>query len=694
MSKITMKISKKFFLNLLIILFLITLQCTSTDSLDNRDKIGKFTANEIVCPDGPVLQGFDVSSLQPNVNWDLVASQGFSFAIIRVSDGLYEDPEYDYNWSEARRVGIIRSTYQYFRPNIDVNAQVNILLRRMGPLQPGDLPPAIDVETTGGQSPDTLATLIRQWFDLVEAGTGRKPMIYVSPAFWRERVGSIDVNGHPLWIAHWGVTCPDVPSPWNRWTFWQTTDHASVPGINGEADLDTFNGDIGDLLSLARGTPLLSQVSGNEAIALVNWPDTGTWPLDGHAEVFITTPSGDMMHLYSAGNGDDWTAPSKLDGGAKCGFAASYWPPPKNYPEIFTPWHETSTAHLWLASGEWNTFQDFGGGHLEHLSTVVWRDRRVEVFGLGQDGAIWHNWWVNDSTYWSGWQSLGGNFVTGAGAISWGDGHVEIFATDSSGKVWHNWTGDFPGGWHGWESIEGNIASRPVPVRWPDGHVEVFARGTDGLLYHSWYAGEPGWVTFVPESTGVRFEGEPSVAMNPEGAGTPAGPEIVVRGQDSKVLHTWWDGTSYRQFEPLGNQSTASDPFAWIRTDGTMEVFVIDPEGNLAHIRRSESKIWGEWKIIGSGLEPCVESQPPQPDLQPDVPAETTQPDSFEPSEITEVIEPAEDMLAEAFPEREPIESKSSCGCSIPSKNSNANSILPLLILLIFLTKTGNKTRK
>jgi len=435
----------------------------------------------------------------------------------------------------------------------------------------------------------------------------------------------------------------------------------------------------------------LSQVSGNEAIALVNWPDTGTWPLDGHAEVFITTPSGDMMHLYSAGNGDDWTAPSKLDGGAKCGFAASYWPPPKNYPEIFTPWHETSTAHLWLASGEWNTFQDFGGGHLEHLSTVVWRDRRVEVFGLGQDGAIWHNWWVNDSTYWSGWQSLGGNFVTGAGAISWGDGHVEIFATDSSGKVWHNWTGDFPGGWHGWESIEGNIASRPVPVRWPDGHVEVFARGTDGLLYHSWYAGEPGWVTFVPESTGVRFEGEPSVAMNPEGAGTPAGPEIVVRGQDSKVLHTWWDGTSYRQFEPLGNQSTASDPFAWIRTDGTMEVFVIDPEGNLAHIRRSESKIWGEWKIIGSGLEPCVESQPPQPDLQPDVPAETTQPDSFEPSEITEVIEPAEDMLAEAFPEREPIESKSSCGCSIPSKNSNANSILPLLILLILLRR---KTKK
>ena len=368
----------------------------------------------------------------------------------------------------------------------------------------------------------------------------------------------------------------------------------------------------------------LDQANGNESIALVNWPDYGAWPNDGHPELFAVTPSGAMVHLYPHGHGDDWSEPMTLDDGAACGFAAGFWPSPKNYPEIFTPTPAGGTAHLWLQSGEWTAFADLGGSGMEHMSTVAWEDGRVEVFALGPDSAIRHNWWRGDDLLWSGWESLEGSFVTGASAIAWVDGHVELFATDADGHAWHNWSGDFPTGWHGWGVLEGEIASRPVPVRWPDGHVEVFARGTDGHLQHCWF-GEGIWTLFVPESAGTTIQGEPSAAMNPDGAGTPAGPEVVARGEDGKVLHLWWNGTGYTSFEPLGDQDAASDPFAWKREDGTMEVLVIDPEGRLRHIRRDIEKNWGSWSTLAEGLDPCVTSEP-EPDVEPE-PGSDPEPD-------------------------------------------------------------------
>ncbi len=364
------------------------------------------------------------------------------------------------------------------------------------------------------------------------------------------------------------------------------------------------------------GGGTLDQANGNESIALANWPDDGAWPNDGHPEVFAVTPAGAMVHLYPHGHADDWCEPLALDDGAACGFAAGFWPSPKNYPEVFTPTPAGSTAHLWLRSGEWTSFEDYGGSGLEHLSTVTWTDGRVEAFALGSGGAIRHNWWMGDDLLWSGWESLEGSFVTGVSAISWQDGHVELFTMDAAGHAWHNWSGDYPTGWHGWEMLEGEIASRPMPVRWPDGHVEVFARGRDGLLQHSWHTGTD-WNAFVAEIAGTAIEGEPSVAMNPDGAGSPAGPEVVARGSDGKVLHLWWDGDAYRPFEQLGDQDAASDPFVWKRADGTMEVFVINPAAGLRHVRRDADKNWGAWSTLGEGFNACAAAEP-EPEVEPD----------------------------------------------------------------------------
>jgi GH25 family lysozyme M1 (1,4-beta-N-acetylmuramidase) len=52
-------------------------------------------------------------------------------------------------------------------------------------------------------------------------------------------------RGHALWIAHWDAAKPSVPaSNWGGrgWTFWQHSDSGSVAGIDGDVDLDRFNG--------------------------------------------------------------------------------------------------------------------------------------------------------------------------------------------------------------------------------------------------------------------------------------------------------------------------------------------------------------------------------------------------------------------------------------------------------------------
>jgi len=209
----------------------------------------------VICPDGATLDGIDVSYWQGTVDWYAVANDGIDFAFVRVSDGLtYYDTEFQNNWAGTRNAGIVRGAYQYFRPGEDAVAQAELLLSEMGPLQPGDLPPVLDVETTDGYSSSHIVAAIHDWMDTVETEIGRMPIIYTGSWFWESSVGSSDFEDYPLWVANWFVSCPDTPDQWNHWEFWQTSAHGSVDGISGAVDTNVFNGDMAALLDFAEGS--------------------------------------------------------------------------------------------------------------------------------------------------------------------------------------------------------------------------------------------------------------------------------------------------------------------------------------------------------------------------------------------------------------------------------------------------------
>jgi lysozyme len=199
------------------------------------------------------MYGIDVSEYAQQVDWAAVRISGKTFAFIRATEGSsVKDETFERNWSVVKMNGIIRGAYHFFHPlTSDPVTQAQEFLKTMGPLQPGDLPPVLDVEATDGASASTIINKMKQWLAEVEQTlqqqTGKllKPFIYTSPNFWNNILGNPkDFASYPLWIADYDVTTPSVPSSWGaeNWSIHQYQGNvANIPGVSGLGDLNLFN---------------------------------------------------------------------------------------------------------------------------------------------------------------------------------------------------------------------------------------------------------------------------------------------------------------------------------------------------------------------------------------------------------------------------------------------------------------------
>jgi lysozyme len=180
--------------------------------------------------------GIDVSHYQGEVNWPAVAESGVVFAFIKATDGIADvDPRFARNWAGAKAAGILRGAYHFFRPSLDSERQAAHFLGAV-PVDDMALAPALDVEITDGLERAALQQGIRTWLETVQAALGGKPVVYTDPTFWRSSVAA-DFSAYPLWLACYAGE-PEIPAPWQTWTFWQHSDAGQVNGILGQVDLD------------------------------------------------------------------------------------------------------------------------------------------------------------------------------------------------------------------------------------------------------------------------------------------------------------------------------------------------------------------------------------------------------------------------------------------------------------------------
>lgn len=201
---------------------------------------------------GPM--GPDVSSWQHVngrlIDWFAVKHSGHDFAMVKATEGVsYINPYFVPDSLLMRAAGVARGTYHYARPNLPPEPQAALyaatVLGQNGPL---DLPPVLDLEQSGGLPPDGLIDWTHRYLNTVQALTGRLPIIYTYPHFWRTAMADTnEFTRYPLWIADYrGNEAPEVPGGWPAWAFWQMTDSGSIPGIAGGTDINVYSGAHGD----------------------------------------------------------------------------------------------------------------------------------------------------------------------------------------------------------------------------------------------------------------------------------------------------------------------------------------------------------------------------------------------------------------------------------------------------------------
>ena len=203
------------------------------------------------------IRGVDVSHFQGVINWQKVAASGVAFGYTKATENVgFKDTFFTPNYSGMKNAGIFRGGYHFFRPAADASAQADNFLNVISKLEPGDLPPALDVEVNDGKSASVIIKGVTTWLQQVEKALGRTCVIYTSASFWNANLGGTSAfSGHPLWVAHYtNAPKPNIPKGFDSYVIWQFSANGkgAVNGINSDnLDLDRFNGTLDDLRKLA-----------------------------------------------------------------------------------------------------------------------------------------------------------------------------------------------------------------------------------------------------------------------------------------------------------------------------------------------------------------------------------------------------------------------------------------------------------
>ena len=183
------------------------------------------------------VPGIDVSRWQGAINWQTIAAQGYRFAVIRATVGnYYTDPRFYENWRGAREHNLLVTAYHVVKPKQTAESQINRLFEVLEKHKP-DLPLVLDVELTDDQPRATITSVVRECATRITEHTGRAPVIYTGSWFWTPNIAhGPEWAEYDLWIAHYGVSSPTLPTDWTEWKFWQYSEKGSVSGVSSSSN--------------------------------------------------------------------------------------------------------------------------------------------------------------------------------------------------------------------------------------------------------------------------------------------------------------------------------------------------------------------------------------------------------------------------------------------------------------------------
>ena len=222
------------------------------DVLVTEEELEAFLAQY---PDDGLI-GIDVSNHQGGIDWATVKAAGVDFVMVRVgytgygTGSLNLDKNYKTNIENALANGIQVGVY-YFSQAISVDeavAEANLLLDAIDGYDI-TFPVVFDWETVSsadGRANDldtqTLCDAANAFCTTVE-NAGYTPMVYFNKKLATDHYDLTQIEQYDFWYAYYQPTA-SIPTG-HDYTMWQFTSTGSVPGIEGNVDLNVGYYDYG-----------------------------------------------------------------------------------------------------------------------------------------------------------------------------------------------------------------------------------------------------------------------------------------------------------------------------------------------------------------------------------------------------------------------------------------------------------------
>jgi lysozyme len=203
----------------------------------------------------PDVRIVDVSYYQDDdntvqqIDFAKMRAAGASGVIVRAGQRSWPDPDYSYNFIEARKAGLPTGAYFLYDSRETPEKQAQLFLSLIGglTLELGiwlDLEENYNGNYKGWQNWKKCLAILK--------ASGRDVGIYTGPYYWVQHrpTGTADLayfKNFPLWIAHYGVSQPLIPGPWDYAVLWQmgTPVVGHQYGVESlEIDMSYWNGSL------------------------------------------------------------------------------------------------------------------------------------------------------------------------------------------------------------------------------------------------------------------------------------------------------------------------------------------------------------------------------------------------------------------------------------------------------------------
>jgi GH25 family lysozyme M1 (1,4-beta-N-acetylmuramidase) len=179
--------------------------------------------------------GADLSHWNKITDWEKLDS--LDFIIHKCTQGeYYVDPTYENNKAEIRKLSRPIFGAYHFANGGDAIKEANHFLKNLGEFKNDIL--VLDWEINHSNPP----VWCRKFLDYVKEKTGKTPYLYTNEnrilsMSWKECID------FPLWVAKYNLNDGQMGTPpktgdWKEYKIWQFTSRGSVPGIEGNVDLN------------------------------------------------------------------------------------------------------------------------------------------------------------------------------------------------------------------------------------------------------------------------------------------------------------------------------------------------------------------------------------------------------------------------------------------------------------------------